>query len=180
MRSARDVRASVNNPGQAWPCHLPAGPAVDRSSASTPQSAPAPRACPLDTTPTGSGRGRPKAGRDPLGCLFLNAVLPLLLRLTCSSCPRSGSPPGLVLRHSPWLPPAGQPSPGRAVLSPSALPSLPSAQTPPTLPLPPLSLALLSPLIHLGVPVPQNSPAHTQTSCLPASHLQWPQSWLSE
>ena len=73
-----------------------------------------------------------------------------LLRLTCSSCPRSGSPPGLVLRHSPWLPPAGQPSrwlppagqpsPGRVVLSPSVLPSLPSAQTPPTWPLPPLSL----------------------------------------
>lgn len=106
-------------------------PSSGQSSASTPQLAPASQARPLDTPPTGSGRGRPKASRDLLGCLFLNAVLPLLLRLTFSSCPRSGSPPGLVLRHSPWLPPAGQPSPGRAVLSPSALPPLPSAQTPP-------------------------------------------------
>lgn len=62
---------------------------------------------------------------------FSDAVLPLLPRLTCSSCPRSGSPPSLVLCRSLWLPPAGQPSPRRAGLSPSALPALPCAQASP-------------------------------------------------
>lgn len=121
-------------------------------------------------------RGWQGSARLPLSQCSLappaEADLQLLSQEWVPSRPRPASQP---VAATCWTaqPRAGGPEPFSSPLPPQRpdAPHLASAS--------PVS-ALLSPLICLGAPVPQNRTAHTQTLCPTASHLLWPQSWLSE